>query len=61
MIIVDKALEARQEAGRPIRVGLVGAGFMARGIALQVASSVPGMRIVGIANRTLEGAKRAYR
>ena len=35
MMIVDKALEKREREGRPIRVGMIGAGFMARGIALQ--------------------------
>ena len=34
MIIVDTALRRREaEAGNPVRVGMVGAGFMARGIA----------------------------
>jgi predicted homoserine dehydrogenase-like protein len=61
MIIVDTALNRREQEGRPIRVGLVGAGFMARGVALQISMSVPGMRVVAIANRTLDGAKRAYR
>ena len=61
MIIVDTALQQRAREGRPIRVGLVGAGFMARGVALQIALSVPGMRVAAIANRTLEGARRAYR
>lgn len=61
MIIVDKALEKRQAANNPIRVGLIGAGFMARGIALQIANSVPGMRLAAIANRHIEGARRAYR
>jgi predicted homoserine dehydrogenase-like protein len=61
MIIVDKALQQRAAEGRPIHVGLVGAGFMARGVALQIALSVPGMRVAAIANRTLEGARRAYR
>ena len=28
MIIVDTALEAREKEGRPIRVALLGAGFM---------------------------------
>lgn len=60
MIIVDTALEQRRQAGNPVRVGLVGAGFMARGIALQILSSVPGMRLVAIANRHLDGARRAY-
>jgi predicted homoserine dehydrogenase-like protein len=61
MILVDTALARRAQERRPIRVGLVGAGFMARGVALQVALSVPGMRIAAIANRTLETAHRAYR
>ncbi|MBG6077214.1 NAD(P)H-dependent oxidoreductase [Polaromonas sp. CG_9.11] len=61
MIIIDTALQQRAREGRPIRVGLVGAGFMARGVALQIALSVPGMRVAAIANRTLEGARRAYR
>ncbi|MDB5886275.1 MAG: hypothetical protein JWR74_2446 [Polaromonas sp.] len=61
MMIIDTALKLRADAGRPIRVGLIGAGFMARGVALQIALSVPGMRVAVIANRTLEGARRAYR
>jgi len=61
MMILDTALKQRADAGRPIRVGLIGAGFMARGVALQIALSVPGMRVAVIANRTLEGARRAYR
>jgi predicted homoserine dehydrogenase-like protein len=61
MIIVDKALERRQEAGEPIRVGMIGAGFMGRGVALNMIHSTPGMELVAISNRNLEGAKRAYR
>jgi predicted homoserine dehydrogenase-like protein len=61
MIIVDTALERRHREGRPIRVGIVGAGFMGRGVALQITTAVKGMRVVAIANRTLEGAHRAYR
>ena len=60
MIIVDEALRRREREGKPIRVGMVGAGFMGRGIALQILSGVPGMRLVAIANRTLESARRAY-
>lgn len=60
MIMVDTALAQRASQGRPIRIGLVGAGFMARGVALQIALSVPGMRVAAIANRHLEGARRAY-
>jgi predicted homoserine dehydrogenase-like protein len=61
MILIDTALQRRASEGRPIRIGLVGAGFMARGVALQIALSVPGMRVAAIANRTLDGARRAYR
>lgn len=60
MIIVDKALAARAAAGNPVRVGMVGAGFMARGIANQIINSTPGMKLVAISNRTLERAVDAY-
>lgn len=60
MIIIDKALAKRQEADKPIRVAMIGAGFMGRGIALQMCNTVPGMELVAISNRHLEGAKRAY-
>lgn len=60
MIIVDNALEKRRAAGRPIRVAMVGAGFMGRGIARQIATAVPGMRLVLIVNRRLEPAARAF-
>jgi predicted homoserine dehydrogenase-like protein len=61
MILVDRALERRAAEGRPIRVGMVGAGFMARGVALQMMGFTKGMELVAIANRTLSGAERAYR
>src|SRR3954468_3853980 len=60
MIIVDAALERREREGRPIRVGLIGAGYMGRGIALELLTPIVGMRLVAIANRTLSGAVRAY-
>lgn len=40
---------------------MVGAGFMGRGIALQIASAFTGMELVAICNRHIEGAHRAYR
>jgi predicted homoserine dehydrogenase-like protein len=60
MILVDNALRAREEQGKPIRVGLIGAGFMARGLANQIVRSVAGMRLVAIYNRHLEKAVNAY-
>lgn len=56
MIIVDTALARRQAEGRPIRVGMIGAGFQASGIALQIMGSTPGMELCAVANRTLGGA-----
>jgi predicted homoserine dehydrogenase-like protein len=56
MILIDEALRARDAEGRPIRVGMVGAGFMARGIAWQIRHAMPGMRLVAVANRTLDKA-----
>jgi predicted homoserine dehydrogenase-like protein len=60
VILVDSALAKRAAEGRPVRVGLVGAGFMGRGLTNQILSSVPGMELVAIANRTLANAERAY-
>jgi predicted homoserine dehydrogenase-like protein len=60
MIMVDTALAERHRAGRPIRVGMVGAGFMAKAIANQIINSVPGMDLAVIANRNLENARRCY-
>jgi predicted homoserine dehydrogenase-like protein len=60
MIIVDKALEKCEREGKPIKVATVGAGFMGRGIALQIIKYAKGMRLVAISNRHLGGALRAY-
>jgi predicted homoserine dehydrogenase-like protein len=61
MIIVDTALEKREKEGRPIRVGIVGAGYMGRGIALQLLARPTGMRLAAISNRTLTKAEQALR
>jgi predicted homoserine dehydrogenase-like protein len=60
MVIVDNALKARAAQGKPIQVGMIGAGFMGRGIANQIVNSVPGMRLAAVANRTVPQAIRAY-
>jgi predicted homoserine dehydrogenase-like protein len=60
MLIVDTALRQRAAEGRPIKVGLVGAGFMARGVANQIVNSVIGMELAVISNRTLSRAALAY-
>ncbi|MFQ5609031.1 MAG: NAD(P)H-dependent oxidoreductase [Woeseiaceae bacterium] len=59
MIIVDTALKQRESEGRPIQVGIVGAGYMGRGMALTIEKSIPGMRVAAIYNRTPETARQA--
>jgi predicted homoserine dehydrogenase-like protein len=54
MILVDNALRARQTEGRPIRVGLIGAGFISRSLANHITNTTPGMRLVGVYSRKLE-------
>lgn len=61
MIIVDSALRRRAEEGNPIRAVMIGAGAIGRGIALQVATAVPGIEIIAISNRRIQLAERAYR
>ena len=56
MIIVDAALRELESSGTPIRVGIVGAGFMSQGLANQIVNSVPGMRLAAVAGRRLERA-----
>jgi predicted homoserine dehydrogenase-like protein len=51
MVIVDKALEARAEQGKPIKVAILGGGFMAQGLTNQIVNSVPAMRMVAIYSR----------
>jgi predicted homoserine dehydrogenase-like protein len=60
VIIVDRALEEREREGNPIRVGIVGAGFMGRGIAHQIQTRTRGIRLVAIANRGRERALEAF-
>jgi predicted homoserine dehydrogenase-like protein len=60
MFIVDRELERLEQAGTPIRVGMVGAGFMARGIVRQMLRHTKGMELVAISNRRPEVARQAY-
>ncbi len=53
-----EALRAREAAGRPIGVALVGAGAMGIGIAWQVGRT-PGMRLVSITDLDLDHARQA--
>lgn len=60
MIIIDTALEKREAENKPIKVAMIGAGFMGSGIALQISRYTRGMQLVVIANRNIEKAARAY-
>lgn len=61
MIVIDEALRRLEAEGRPVRVGIVGAGFMARGVVRQLWQALPGLRVVAIANRTPAKAHDALR
>jgi len=60
VIIVDTALRAREAEGRPIRAGMIGAGFMGRGVANQIINHVPGMRMSAVYARRIEQGVDAY-
>ena len=59
MWIVDTALKAREEQRKPIRVGIVGAGFMCQGLTNQIAHSVDRKGIVLLFVRNALGADLA--
>ena len=61
MWIVDTALNEREQQGRPVRVGIVGAGFMGQGLTNQIVHSTPGMRVVAISNRRADRAAGVFR
>jgi predicted homoserine dehydrogenase-like protein len=60
VIIVDSLLTERQRSGRPIRVALIGAGFMGRGLVNQIVNSTPGMEVTVIVARRPEQGVRAF-
>lgn len=60
MHLIDTELAKREASGQPIRVALTGGGYMARCIALQFLTSVKGMKLVAICNRTIDKARAAY-
>lgn len=60
MLIVDTALEKLEAENKAIKVGMIGAGFMASGAALEMIKYTKGMKLVGISNRNVEKAKKAF-
>jgi predicted homoserine dehydrogenase-like protein len=61
MIIVDNALRMREEQGKPIRVAMIGAGFMGQGLTNQLVHSVPGMRMAAVYARDVAKAFGVFR
>ena len=59
MILVDTALVAREKANLPIRVAVIGAGFQGAAVIRQILQFVPGMTVVGVANRHCKKAADA--
>ena len=60
MIIIDNALKAREEQHKPIRVAMLGAGFMGQGLTNQIVNSVPGMRMVAVYSRQVKKGLHVY-
>src|ERR1051326_2206164 len=58
---VFSSLQERERTGKPVRVGVIGAGATGRAVALQLGTPVPGMRMVAICNRTVPTGERALR
>jgi predicted homoserine dehydrogenase-like protein len=61
MIIVDNALGLLEERRTPIRVAMIGAGFMGQGLTNQLVHSVPGMRMVAVYGRDTKKAFGVFR
>jgi predicted homoserine dehydrogenase-like protein len=57
MILIDNALKQRAKEGRPVRVAIAGAGFMARGLANRIVNTTPGMVLTGVYARKIERAR----
>lgn len=59
MIITDTLLQQRQHEGNPIRVGVIGPGFMARGMMNHIHNTTVGLVIAAVCARTGEKAHAA--
>ena len=59
MYIIDNKLKERESSKNPIRVGVIGAGEMGKGLINQICKYTPGMVVAAVYNRTVEKAKHA--
>lgn len=61
MFIVDNKLKERELNDNPIKVGIIGAGEMAKGLINQITRHTPGMKVAATFNRNLERPKELYK
>ena len=60
MIIIDTLLQKRADENNPIKVGIIGAGFMGAAIIRQICKYKPGIKAVAVYNRHIQKAREAY-
>lgn len=58
MLILERTLDERAQAGEPVNVALVGCGFMGRAVVSHLRRT-QGIRLAAVANRTVEHAEAA--
>ena len=61
MIIIDNKLKERELNSNPIKVGVIGAGEMAKGLINQITRHTPGMKVIATYNRSLVRPKEIYK
>ena len=61
MVILDQRLKQRERENNPIRVGVIGAGEMAKGLINQITRHTPGMEVAATFNRSLTRPKEIYK
>jgi predicted homoserine dehydrogenase-like protein len=61
MIIIDNKLKKRELNKNPIKVGVIGAGEMAKGLINQITRHTPGMVVAATFNRSLIRPKEIYK
>ncbi len=59
MYIIDQKLEEREASNNPIKVGVIGAGEMGKGLINQICRYTLGMIVAAVYNRTVEKAEQA--
>lgn len=61
MMLVDTFLRKREKSNNPIKVGIVGAGEMGKGLINQIHKHTPGMRVSVTYSRNLDKALECYK